>query len=178
MSMAGDHTVAGREHSGGVSETDEMPGGEHVTDVVRVEDPPRSKNDGRKGWRICVAHRTDGQPCEGPAMIGQKVCGYHGGKSPQAKRAARERLAFAADAAAATLAELVEDPDVLPADRIRAAKEILDRVGIAARHALELTGADGGPVEVTGLAQRLQQVIAAAEPDAGDAGDANDPEVR
>ena len=42
---------------------------------------------------ICQAHRTDGQPCKAQAMRGQKVCVTHGGAAPQARAAAKRRLA-------------------------------------------------------------------------------------
>ncbi|GAA2875663.1 hypothetical protein GCM10010517_36610 [Streptosporangium fragile] len=44
--------------------------------------------------RRCSSKRSrDGQPCEAFAMNGSTVCHAHGGRSPQAKRRAAERLA-------------------------------------------------------------------------------------
>lgn len=41
----------------------------------------------------CGAKKRSGGACAAPAMRGQKRCARHGGKSPQAKRAADRRLA-------------------------------------------------------------------------------------
>jgi hypothetical protein len=39
----------------------------------------------------CTARRSDGSPCRAWAMTGQVVCSTHGGRSPQAKAAAKRR---------------------------------------------------------------------------------------
>jgi hypothetical protein len=41
----------------------------------------------------CSGRRTDGQPCGNWPIKGGTVCGAHGGKAPQVKAKARERLA-------------------------------------------------------------------------------------
>jgi hypothetical protein len=40
----------------------------------------------------CKGHKPDSSPCPNYAMAGQEVCGRCGGKSPQAKRKAAERI--------------------------------------------------------------------------------------
>jgi hypothetical protein len=46
--------------------------------------------------RKCGSHKTNGDLCPNWAMRGQEVCHAHGGRSPQAKAAAEERIAAAA----------------------------------------------------------------------------------
>ena len=43
--------------------------------------------------RRCKCNKTNGDPCPNWAMIGQEVCHAHGGRAPQAKAAAKERIA-------------------------------------------------------------------------------------
>lgn len=81
-----------------------------------------------RGARACSAHTTAGAPCGAPAMNGQRVCSKHGGSSPQAKAAARLRLAALADPAIETLAREMEHAEE-PRDRLAAANSILDRAG-------------------------------------------------
>lgn len=60
----------------------------------------------------CSSRRTDGQPCGNWPIKGGTVCGSHGGKAPQVKAKARERIAE--QQARAELARLnlppVDDP--------------------------------------------------------------------
>lgn len=59
-------------------------------------------------------------------MTAQSVCRAHGGASPQARRAARERLLGTVDEAIGTLQFQMKQADK-PADRIKAASELLRR---------------------------------------------------
>jgi hypothetical protein len=61
----------------------------------------------------CTAHRTNGQPCKGWAVHGTNVCSAHGGRAPQVKAAAAERLAVEQAAVRFGL-----DLDATPADEI------------------------------------------------------------
>lgn len=46
--------------------------------------------------RPCTARSSrTGRPCRCYAMIGQRVCSTHGGRAPQAREAARRRIAYA-----------------------------------------------------------------------------------
>lgn len=71
----------------------------------------------RKAPKVrCTAHRRDAKPCTAWACHGQKVCGAHGGKSPQAKAAAARRLLD--QAAAAELAKLKAPPADHPLEEL------------------------------------------------------------
>jgi hypothetical protein len=97
--------------------------------------------------RRCKAHLTDGsgRRCHKAAIQGGSVCGSHGGRAPQVKRTARQRLLEAADPAAARLVKALESEDERAA--IAAAKLILDRAGLHPTQTVELTGKDGRPIQ-------------------------------
>ncbi len=118
--------------------------------------PPELRYD-EQGRRLCGAHRSDGEPCSAPAMIGQRVCRMHGGSAPQARHRARLRLMELVDPAVATLArELVGAPR--SADRIRAAAEVLDRAGFV-RGGGEVTADEARAL----LIERIRAIKAQAE---------------
>lgn len=80
--------------------------------------------------RLCHAKsQRSGELCRAPAMAGQRVCRVHGGSTPQAKQAAKLRLASLVNPAIGTLAREMTRAD-RSADRQRAANSILDRAGI------------------------------------------------
>lgn len=89
--------------------------------AVRVDD---------LGRVLCHSKKTNGEPCMGPAMRGQRVCKVHGGSAPQAKAKARMRLMELVDPAIVTLAREMAQADT-SVDRQRAANSILDRAGFA-----------------------------------------------
>lgn len=82
-----------------------------------------------RNWRLCTKHRTNGEPCRAPAMAGQQVCQAHGGSSPQARAAARLRIAQLVEPAIGTLARIMVDKDASAMARLRAAENVLDRGG-------------------------------------------------
>jgi len=95
----------------------------------------RYDSDGRKLCAGIVKHT--GQPCMLPAMSKQDVCQHHGGKSSGPKRAARLKLLDLIEPALATLAREMASTTNKPADRIRAAENILDRAGVSRVHTIE-----------------------------------------
>jgi hypothetical protein len=77
------------------------------------------------------------RPCLRPPILGATVCPKHGGEIGHVKKAAQTRLAMASENAATTLIELSAPYDKLgvpveQAQRIKAAAQVLDRVGIRA----------------------------------------------
>lgn len=99
------------------------------TGTSSAPSPPEAPRIGPNGQRLCGARRTNGEPCNAPAMTGQRVCRMHGGSSPQAKRKAALRLVELIDPAIATLAREMVQADT-SSDRQRAANSILDRAGV------------------------------------------------
>lgn len=108
--------------------------------------------DGSEVEGRCGAETRDGTPCKKSPIPGGNRCRLHGGASPLAQQKAKERLLAAADPAAAVLVEIVKDEELKPRDRIRAAKEILDRAGVEAASAVEL----GTNTELDSLREALQ----------------------
>lgn len=99
----------------------------------------------------CTAHSArTGLPCKRDAIAGGTVCPTHGGRAPQVKKKAQERLRELIDPALAKLAKIVDEGNAssLDADVIRAANSILDRNRETAKVTKqELSGPDGGPMQ-------------------------------
>lgn len=89
--------------------------------------------------RCQARSKRSGEQCGRAASPGQRVCVSHGAGSPQAKLAARERLAALVDPALEALREVLDDPDAKPADKLRAAESVLDRTGHSRTSKVEST---------------------------------------
>lgn len=63
----------------------------------KVTDPETGK------WRT--------RPCKNNAIRGGSVCHAHGGSTPQVRKAARQRLLYARDAALARIIQELDNPD-------------------------------------------------------------------
>lgn len=80
----------------------------------------------------CKAHsKRTGEPCNNPPMNGQKVCRMHGGASAASRARAKERILAASDPAAAKIVQLMQDKRVPPLVQLAAARDLLDRAGLA-----------------------------------------------
>lgn len=92
------------------------------------DNPPRNPPKERQDW-MCHAHLADGtgRQCEAARLYGQKVCGAHGGRSPQALVKAKERLALFIPEADRTLLAMIQQREHLPT-ALNAVKEVYDRV--------------------------------------------------
>ena len=89
--------------------------------------------------RICTAKRTNGEPCRKVAIKGASVCATHGGRAPQVKAKAKARLENAADRMAKLLLNMAEADDVSDAVKLNAIRDALDRSGVSAKNAVEVT---------------------------------------
>lgn len=89
-----------------------------------------------QGRLLCKAKKsTNGELCQAAATAGLLVCRKHGALAPNAKRAARARLAELVDPSVKVLKDIIEadglNPEDRPkdADRLRAVTIVLDRTG-------------------------------------------------
>lgn len=87
----------------------------------------------------CGARKRNGEPCGAVPMKGQRRCGRHGGKSPQAKKAAERRLAeqkaaAEADRAVRTLGITEKYSNIDPG------KALLEEISVTYAHVQWLRG--------------------------------------
>lgn len=86
----------------------------------------------------CKAHRKNGDLCKNRPVNGAAVCRMHGGGAPQVKRKAAERIAEAADDAAALLVLFMQDSKNDIKVRTQIAQDLLNRAGFAGKNAVDL----------------------------------------
>lgn len=78
-----------------------------TTDVPACKQCGRPHVERRWGTQACTSHKHDGAGCSKPPLAGQRVCGTHGGQSPQALTAAKKVVAERK--AAAVIQQLIPD---------------------------------------------------------------------
>lgn len=161
-----------------VEEAAEAEEGEEVADAqlaTRGFDANRKPkevvwSDGRRPDpnRVCTARKTNGEPCTRIAIAGGNVCPAHGGKSPMIRAKARARIEAAADRMAKRVLKIAEDDDAPPAVQLAAAKDALDRAGLSAKTAVEVS-VDPKPFEqlLSGMATLTGGSRAASRADRG-----------
>lgn len=70
--------------------------------------------------RLCKAHRaSDGEPCGAFAIRGGNVCAVHGGRAPQVRRKAQQRLEFAKDMMLVRAFRGIPEPQTPPMPRCK-----------------------------------------------------------
>ncbi|MDQ1202706.1 hypothetical protein QE449_003324 [Rhodococcus sp. SORGH_AS303] len=112
-------------------------------------------------------------------MHGTTVCRMHGGSAPQVKAAARVRLDRAADRMAKELLGIADDESTPPAVRLAAIRDALDRTGVSAKTAVEVTVGPAEPWEqvfqglVGGSRAESRAARGVEDPDAGEIIDAD-----
>lgn len=89
--------------------------------------------------RRCGAHNRFGESCKQRPILGGTECVAHGGRSPQVKRAARERLAAMVDPCLTELFRIALHGES-EAVRLAAIKDLLDRAGYKAKDQVETSG--------------------------------------
>jgi hypothetical protein len=111
--------------------------------------------------RRCTATaKSTGERCKRAAIRGGNVCSMHGGNAEQVQRKAQERLDRMADETTAEMQDIIRDLTDLynaadPEEKVDIARElrqnwqaILDRTGHGPSETREVTGEDGGALEV------------------------------
>lgn len=114
----------------------------------------------------CNAHTRGktgrcGQPAGwGTPHPGFGACKFHLGNTRNHITEWREYLAALVPNALRVLADGLDAEDMSAEAKLRYAKDVLDRAGLAARVRLEHTGSDGGPVEVDVSVSALRAKLA------------------
>lgn len=114
--------------------------------------------------------KASGNQCQRLAIIGGTVCHVHGGSAPQVKAAARRRLLELLDPALAALTDVLmmrhsdtDDPTKVAAVKLRAVKEVLDRLGIDEPKQIEVITLDTIEREIARLEAELAEEAAIQE---------------
>lgn len=111
--------------------------------------------------RCTATASSTGERCKQPAIPGGSVCRFHGGAAEQVQKKAQERLDEMADSVTADLQQRLDDVfgrlDEADDDEYvkllretrQLATAILDRTDHGPTETREVTGEDGGPMDVT-----------------------------
>jgi len=78
----------------------------------------------------CTAHKRNGERCKRARNLGASVCNSHGGRAPQVRRKAQQRILEASDKAAARLVAMMQDASIPAAVQLAAARDLLDRANV------------------------------------------------
>lgn len=107
--------------------------------------------------RRCTAHSSQtGERCKRSAIKGGTVCASHGGRAPQVKKSAKERLEELIEPALAGLHKALKSNDL--GSIVKASQIVLDRTGFHPSQAIELTGKNGGPIETQEVGLEIEKL--------------------
>lgn len=127
-----------------------------------MTDDPMADNDPMADPDQCTATASStGERCKQPAIPGSNVCRFHGGSAPQVEEKAADRLERLARELLAEfeprIRDLLDEYDAAeaPDEKVKihrelrqAVTDVLDRAGEGPTETREVTGENGGPVEV------------------------------
>lgn len=119
-----------------------------------------SENDWPK--QRCTAHKKNGTQCKRWANRGMSVCNSHGGRAPQARRKAQQRLEESSDIAVQRILSIMNDKKVSSSVRLAAAKEVLDRANVR--------GVERIQIEIPEWERRIQAMSVDYEVEEGEGG--------
>lgn len=111
--------------------------------------------------RCTATAKSTGERCQNDAIQGGEVCWQHGGAAPQVQKKAQERLDRMADDVTADMQAIVgdlvdeydradpEEKTAIHRELHKTWKAILDRTGHGPTEKREVSGEDGGPVDIS-----------------------------
>lgn len=109
----------------------------------------------------CRAHRSNGDACSAFPIHGGTVCVVHGGRAPQVKAKAEERIRDMVDPALNRLLKLIDDDSSGVA--LGAVKDVLDRAGYVAKQQVEITMRQRAKDLADDLGIPIEELLAEAE---------------
>ena len=119
-----------------------------MTDKQPLDRRNLLQNTSYLGEAQCTARsKRTGERCRAASMMGGNVCRVHGGAAPQTRAKAKRRLEQAADALVQRLLQFALDGRVDDNVALHAIRDALDRAGLGAKAALELSVAEPRPWE-------------------------------
>ena len=99
------------------------------------------------GGQCTARSKRSGERCRLPSMLGSNVCRSHGGAAPATRAKAKRRLEQASDVLVQRLLQFALDGTVADNVALQAIRDALDRAGMGAKHALELSTPPAEPVD-------------------------------
>jgi hypothetical protein len=104
-----------------------------------------------------------GERCGASAIKGGSVCAKHGGRAPQVRAKAQERLEALVEPALVELGKIVRAKGTSDADKIKACAEILDRYAPTSKRSAQDVKVDGNvtvndqSAQARSLAEMIEQ---------------------